>query len=212
MAETELAAPAASTQNDDDYVHIRVPREKVAPRDTGLTETVQHHVSQSAEPQNTAPILRSVPVQLPAPASQQWLGDSSTISYARVSVLQPGGSGYTSGDTVDTEPHLVVLTRHVAGRYHTHLEAFRHALLGDPPARLEPMTVRLQPGARDVRAKPRASPPAQVVWLHDHMANLETVRMAFRNAQAIYGSRAMAIPKGSKWSRTIGPSTTRSNR
>ena len=37
---TELAAPAASTQMDDDYVHIRVPREKVAPVDTGRTETV----------------------------------------------------------------------------------------------------------------------------------------------------------------------------
>ena len=148
----EPAAPAASTDKDDDYVYIRVLREKVAQVDTGRTETVQHHVSQSAGPQNAAPVLESVPVQLPAPTSQQWLGDSSTISYARVSVLQPGGSGYTSGDTVDTEPHLVVLTRHVAGRYHTHLEAFRHALLGDPPARLEPMTVRLQPGSRAVRA------------------------------------------------------------
>ena len=43
-------------------------------------------------------------------------GDSSTTSYARVSVLQPGGSGDTSVDTVDTEPHLDALTQHVAGR------------------------------------------------------------------------------------------------
>ena len=34
------AAPAASTEKDDDYVYIRVPREKVAPVDTGRTETV----------------------------------------------------------------------------------------------------------------------------------------------------------------------------
>ena len=34
----------------------------------------------------------------------------------RVSVLQPGGSGDTSVDTVDTEPHLEALTQHVAGR------------------------------------------------------------------------------------------------
>ena len=54
-------------------------------------------------------------MQLPAPASQQWLGDSSTISYARVSVLQPDGSGDTSVDTMDTEPHLEALTQHVAG-------------------------------------------------------------------------------------------------
>ena len=42
---TEPAAPAASTQKDDDHVYIRVPREKVAPVDTERTETVQHHVS-----------------------------------------------------------------------------------------------------------------------------------------------------------------------
>ena len=51
-----------------------------------------------------------------APASQQFCGDSSTISYARVSVLQPGGSGDTSVDTVETEPHLEALPQHVAGR------------------------------------------------------------------------------------------------
>ena len=92
---TEPAAPAASTQKDDDYVYIRVPWEKVAPVDTGLTETVQHHVSQSVGPHNAAPVLQSVPVQLPAPASQQWLGNSRNISYARVLVVQPGGSART---------------------------------------------------------------------------------------------------------------------
>ena len=97
-------------------MYIRVPREKVAPVDTGRTETVQHHVSQSTGPQNAAPVLQSAPVQLRAPASQQCLGDSGTISYSRVSVLQPGGSGDTSVDTVDTEPHLEALTQHVAGR------------------------------------------------------------------------------------------------
>ena len=55
------------------------------------------------------------PVQLPAPASQQRLADSGTISYARASILQPGGSGNTSVDAVQTEPHLEALT-HVAGR------------------------------------------------------------------------------------------------
>ena len=58
----------------------------------------------------------TVPVQMPAPASQRWLGDSSTISYVRVSVLQPDGSGDTSVDTVDTEPHLEALTQRFAGR------------------------------------------------------------------------------------------------
>ena len=90
-------------------MYIRVPLYNVAPLDTGRAETVQHHISRSAEPQNVVPVLQSVPVQLPTPASQQWLGDFSTISYARISVLQPGGSGDTSVDTVDTEPHLKAL-------------------------------------------------------------------------------------------------------
>ena len=55
--------------------------------------------------------------------------------------------------------------------FRTHLDVFRRTLLGDPPARVEPMTVRLQPGARAVRVKPRASPPAKAAWLHEHMAN-----------------------------------------
>ena len=100
----------------DDNMYIRVPREKMAPVDTERTETVQHHVSQSAGPQSAARVLQSFPVQLPVPASQQCLGDSGNISYARVSVLQPGGSGATSVDTVDTEPLLEAVTQHVAGR------------------------------------------------------------------------------------------------
>ena len=50
------------------------------------------------------------------PRRSSVLGDSGTVSYARVSVLQPGGSDDTSVDTVGTEPHLEALTQHVAGR------------------------------------------------------------------------------------------------
>ena len=69
VTKTEPAAPEAFTQNDEDYVYIRVPREKMAPVDNGLTETVQHQVSHSAGPQNAAPVLHTVPVQLAATAS-----------------------------------------------------------------------------------------------------------------------------------------------
>ena len=106
----------ASTQKDNGYVYIRVQWENVAPVKTSRTETVQHHVSQIAGTRNAAPVLQSVPVQLPAPTSQQWLGDSITISTARILVLQLGGSGDTSVDTVGTEPHLEALTEHLAGR------------------------------------------------------------------------------------------------
>ena len=54
-------------------------------------------------------------MQLPAPASQQYHGDSSTISYSRVSVLQPGFDD-TNVDTLDTKPHVKALTQHVTGR------------------------------------------------------------------------------------------------
>ena len=42
--------------------------------------------------------------------------------------------------------------------FHTHIHVFCWAVWGYPPARLEHMTVRLQPGARVVQTKPRASP------------------------------------------------------
>ena len=79
------------------------------------TETVQQSDYQSAGPQSVAPVLQSVPVQLPAPASQQWFGDSRTIPYSRVSVLHPGWLCDASVDTVGTETNLEMLTQHVAG-------------------------------------------------------------------------------------------------
>ena len=42
VTETEPAAPEASTQNDDAYVHICVQRENMMPVDNGLTETVKY--------------------------------------------------------------------------------------------------------------------------------------------------------------------------
>ena len=61
-------------------------------------------------------------------------------------------------DVVDhgLPPECAKILRDIVFR--THLDVFRWALLGGPPARVEPMTVRLHPGARAVRAKPRASP------------------------------------------------------
>ena len=114
ITENEHGAPEALKQNYDDYVHVRVSRENMRPLDNGLTETVQYQASLSVEPHNAAPGIHSFPVQLPVPASQL-CGGSSTIPYARDSVIQPDGSGDTSVDTVETEPHLEALTHHVAG-------------------------------------------------------------------------------------------------
>ena len=54
VTETEPDLPTPSTQNDDDYVYINVPQERMVPVNYGLTETVQHVVSHSAGPQNAA--------------------------------------------------------------------------------------------------------------------------------------------------------------
>ena len=71
----------------------------------------------------------------------------------------------------------------------------RRALIGDPPARVCPMKMQLQPSARDVRPKPLVSSAAKFAWLHEYMANLETARMVSRNRGVIYRSVAMVIPK-----------------
>ena len=108
--------------------------------------------------------------------------DSEVGMQDRVGVLET-----SIDDAVDHGlPECAKMLRDIVFR--THLDAFRRALLGDPPARVEPMTMRLQPGARAVRAKPLASPPATAAWLHGHLANLETAGMVFPNTRAIYAS------------------------
>ena len=96
-------------------MYIRVPRENMLPADNGLTETVQHQVSQSTDPQHTAPVPHSVPMQPPATVSQQQRGDSSAIYSARVAVVQPGRCSDTTADSVESEPHVEGLTQHFAG-------------------------------------------------------------------------------------------------
>ena len=55
----------------------------------------------------------------------------------------------------DLAPECAKMLRDIV--FGTHLDVFRRALMGNPPSRVERMTVRLQPGARAVRVTPRAS-------------------------------------------------------
>ena len=48
---------------------------------------------------------------------------------------------------------------------HRHFNAFRRALREDPPARVEPMRVKLKPGATAVKIKPRRYDPKKSSWL-----------------------------------------------
>ena len=72
----------------------------------------------------------------------------------------------TVDDAVDhgLPPECATMLRDIVFR--THRDVFRRALLVDPPACVKHMTVRLQPGARAVRAKPRVSPPAKACLLY----------------------------------------------
>ena len=62
-----------------------------------------------------------------------------------------GALGTAVDDAVDHElpPECAKMMHDIVFR--SHLDVIRRALLGDPPARVEPMTVRLQPGTRAVR-------------------------------------------------------------
>ena len=73
--------------------------------------------------------------------------------------------------------------------------AFRRALRGDPPARVEPVRVQLKPGASAVKAKPRRYNPVKTNWLASCVAGLLAFRLVFRNLQAVWSSPAMAVPK-----------------
>ena len=66
------------------------------------------------------------------------------------------GTAVGDADGHDVPPECAKILRDIVFR--THLDVSRRALLGDPPARVEPTTVRLQPGASAVRATPRAYP------------------------------------------------------
>ena len=73
--------------------------------------------------------------------------------------------------------------------------AFRRALRGDPPARVEPMRVQLKPGASAVKAEPRRYYAVKTSWLASCVAALLAFGLVFRNLQAMGSSTAMAVPK-----------------
>ena len=81
--------------------------------------------------------------------------DSEVEMQDRVGAL---GTAVDDAGDHDLPPECAKMLRDIVFR--THLHVFRRALLDDPPSRVEPMTVRLQPGARAVRVTPRASPIA----------------------------------------------------
>ena len=79
--------------------------------------------------------------------------DSEVEIQDRVGAL---GTAVDDADDHDLPPECAKMLRDIVFR--THLDVFRRALPGNPPSRVEPMTVRIQPGPRAVRVTPRAFP------------------------------------------------------
>ena len=75
------------------------------------------------------------------------------------------------------------------------VDAFRRALRGDPPARVEPMRVQLKPQAQAVKARPRRYDPVKTGWLASCIAALVAFGLLVRNIQAVWASPATAVPK-----------------
>ncbi|CAN0481903.1 unnamed protein product, partial [Hapterophycus canaliculatus] len=66
--------------------------------------------------------------------------------------------------------------------------AFRRALRGDPPARVEPKGVQLKPQAKAVTNKPRRYNPVKTGLLASCIAALVTFGLLVHTIQAVWGS------------------------
>ena len=87
--------------------------------------------------------------------------------------------------------------------FRTNLDVFRRALLGDPPARVEPMTLRLQPGAGTVRATPGASPIVNIAGNENCWADLLS-RWVTRSERPVCTHASVKYNGGaSRWERQV---------
>ena len=77
------------------------------------------------------------------------------------------------------------VSKRLRGMFSRRFNAFRRALRGDPPARVEPMRVQLKPGASAVKAKPRRYDPVKTSRLASCVVALLAFRLVFRELQAV---------------------------
>ena len=76
-----------------------------------------------------------------------------------------------------------------------HWNVFRYGLRGDPPARVEPLTVTFKSEAKVVKARGRLYSPIKTTCLATCLGTLVALGLVFRNLQAVRSSAAMAAPK-----------------
>ena len=79
---------------------------------------------------------------------------------------------------------------------HKHRTVWRMALRpGEPPADIEPMDIRVVPGAVPFRCKPRRYPPLHAEFLRQHMKKLEQAGFVYRNPHSPWASPAVVVKK-----------------
>ncbi|KAH9086264.1 hypothetical protein LEN26_020293, partial [Aphanomyces euteiches] len=77
----------------------------------------------------------------------------------------------------------------------THVDVFRLEIGHDKPIAVEPLRVRIKPGAIPVKCGLRRYPPAHVEFLKKHVRELEAAGLVYRNNRATWASAPRIVPK-----------------
>ncbi|KAH9121075.1 hypothetical protein AeMF1_007045, partial [Aphanomyces euteiches] len=77
----------------------------------------------------------------------------------------------------------------------THVDVFRLEIGHDKPIAVEPLGVRIKPGAIPVKCGLRRYPPAYVEILKQHVRELEAAGLVYRNNRATWASAPRIVPK-----------------
>ncbi|KAH9119552.1 hypothetical protein AeMF1_007818, partial [Aphanomyces euteiches] len=77
----------------------------------------------------------------------------------------------------------------------THVDVFRLEIGHDKPIAVEPLRVRIKPGAIPVKCGLRRYPPAHSEFLKQHVRELEAAGLVYRNNRATWASAPRIVPK-----------------
>lgn len=72
-----------------------------------------------------------------------------------------------------------------------HVNSFRRALRGNPPAKVEPRKIRVKPGVEAVIARLRRYDPTKSKWLPGYIAVLTALDLVIANLHAVWAFPAI---------------------
>ncbi|ETV96446.1 hypothetical protein H310_10198 [Aphanomyces invadans] len=75
------------------------------------------------------------------------------------------------------------------------IDVFRLEMVGDPPIKVEPLRVRVKPGAVPVKCGLRRYPPLYMEYLEGHVAELERAGLVYRNNRSRWACAPRIVPK-----------------